>query len=123
MSQFNQSIADLLSAMEDTDHALGTLKADTATVKEKYDPVTEAKRLYNNWRDSCEGQEVKKRLYDKQKGLCADINCLLRNQVLPIQHLEIDHRLPISKRPDLALDTTNLQLLCHPCNNTKNNRV
>ncbi|MCD8489272.1 MAG: HNH endonuclease [Desertifilum sp.] len=123
MSQFNQNIADLLSAIEDTNRALKALKVDAARIKKKYDPVTEAKRLYNNWRDSDEGQKVKEKLYNKQEGLCADINCLLRNQVLPIQHLEIDHILPISKRPDLALKIKNLQLLCHPCNNTKNNRV
>ncbi len=123
MNQFNQNIADLLSTIEDTDHALKVLKVDAAKIKEKYDPVTEAKRLYNNWRDSHEGQNAKKKLYDKQKRLCADINCLLRNQILPIQHLEMDHILPISKHPDLALDITNFQLLCHPCNNKKNNRV
>jgi 5-methylcytosine-specific restriction endonuclease McrA len=123
MSQFNKNIADLLNAIEDTDNALETLKVDATKIKEKYDPVTEAKRLYNNWRDSHEGQEAKKKLYNKQKGLCVDINCLLRNRVLPIQHLEMDHILPISKRPNLALEVANLQLLCHHCNNTKNNKV
>lgn len=36
--------------------------------------------------------------------------------------LHVDHIKPRSKRPDLALDPSNLQVLCRPCNLGKGNR-
>lgn len=36
--------------------------------------------------------------------------------------MHVDHIIPRSKRPDLALDINNLQVLCEPCNIGKGNR-
>lgn len=37
-------------------------------------------------------------------------------------HLVVDHIVPRSKRPDLALDVGNLQVLCNDCNMGKSNQ-
>lgn len=112
-------VASLLTAIEQTDKALENLRDDATLIEEKYDPVKEARRLYNNWRDSHDGQIAKEAFYKKQKGQCANFKCQLEGQLLPINYFEIDHKLPITKRPDLALDKSNMHLLCSYCNNKK----
>ena len=37
--------------------------------------------------------------------------------------LTLDHIIPRSKRPDLALEPTNVQVMCRTCNGTKQDRL
>lgn len=36
--------------------------------------------------------------------------------------IEVDHVVPVSLRPDLAAELSNLVLVCHPCNRSKGAR-
>lgn len=37
--------------------------------------------------------------------------------------IEVDHLVPVSLRPDLADELSNLTLACYPCNRSKGNRA
>jgi 5-methylcytosine-specific restriction endonuclease McrA len=73
---------------------------------------------YAVFRSSEQGQLLKQQLYTDQLGKCNDPKCGL---YLPIRHLQMDHIKPISKYPSLAVEPTNFQLLCGPCNIDKSN--
>ncbi|WP_413162034.1 HNH endonuclease [Capilliphycus salinus ALCB114379] len=120
MTTLHQLIANLLSAMKRTDTSLSALKADVPEIEAKYDPVKLARSRFNSWRDSNDGKTFKDRLYRKQKGQCANPDC---HRDLPIDYLEIDHKLPITTHHQLALKKSNMQLLCTPCNRKKSSRI
>lgn len=67
---------------------------------------------FNRWRDSEEGQSWKRAQYLKTEGICPDCG----SSDLNISDFAIDHKKPLSKFPELATVTNNLQLLCHQCN-------
>lgn len=75
-----------------------------------------AQNDYKAFRNSELGQLLKQKLYITQEERCNNPNCGLR---LPITHLQMDHIKPISKYPVLAVEPTNFQLLCGPCNAAK----
>ncbi|MEA5539475.1 HNH endonuclease signature motif containing protein [Limnoraphis robusta Tam1] len=123
MTTLHQLIANLLSAMKRTDTSLLALKADVPEIEAKYDAVKLARSEFNSWRDSDDGKTFKKRLYRRQKSQCANPNCQLKARDLPIDYLEIDHKLPITTHHQLALKKSNMQLLCTPCNRKKSSRI
>lgn len=54
----------------------------------------------------------------KAEPLCRD--CAARGLTTP--GAQVDHIAPLTDRPDLAYDLTNLQPLCAPCHNRKTGR-
>jgi 5-methylcytosine-specific restriction endonuclease McrA len=106
----------LISAMKKTDKSLSNLKSDLPKIEARYDPTKLARSKFNSLRDSSDGSNIKKSLHKKQKGCC-----LICKISLPIEYFEIDHKLPLSKYPQLGLKKSNMQLLCTPCNRKKSN--
>lgn len=111
----HQAIANLLEATQKTDLTMKQLSAEAKSIDQKYDPVTLARKQFNNWRSSVEGKTWKQRQFEIIGGKCP--NC--PTTFPTIRHFVIDHIEPLCDRPDRACDVTNLQLLCHPCNLTK----
>lgn len=122
MSTLHQIIADLLSAIKNTNASLEALKLDRAEIKDKYDPVKLARAQFNSWRDSNDGKIFKKKLYKKQERKCASPTCKMLGHEFHIDYFEIDHKLPVSSYPHLALDKSNMHLLCTPCNKRKSKK-
>jgi 5-methylcytosine-specific restriction endonuclease McrA len=81
------------------------------SINERYTP----RNIFNRWRDSIEGKEWKQKQYEKQQGKCPDCSFIAHN----VDYLEIDHIKSISTNPELAIDITNLRLVCSPCNKKK----
>ncbi len=79
-------------------------------IKQKYEPRTE----FNRWRSSEEGKLWKKQQYQKQKQCCA-----ICQEKIELKGSHIDHIKPLSRYPDLSLDTSNLQIACGQCNTSK----
>jgi 5-methylcytosine-specific restriction endonuclease McrA len=108
----SQAIADLLGAIQKTDATLAVLSTEAESITQKYDPVAIARQQFNNWRSSHEGQAWKQEQFETFGGQCP--RC---GHVLPsADYFHIDHIEPLSKRPGLATELSNLQLLCGPCN-------
>lgn len=107
-------LSKLLSAIKKTDKSLSNLKSDFADIETRYDPVKLARSKFNSWRNSSDGSSRKQLLYKKQSKCCSI--CQIN---LPIEYFEIDHKLPLSIHPQLALKKSNMQLLCTPCNRRK----
>jgi 5-methylcytosine-specific restriction endonuclease McrA len=116
--ELHQVIASLLSATQKTDLMLDTLEVEAQAIQDKYDPVKLARRQFGNWRDSDDGKKWKRKQYEAMDGICP--GCSIQ---FPICIFDIDHIQPISKFPDLALETTNLKLLCSACNKKKSNLI
>lgn len=79
----------------------------SAEIDKKYDP----RHQFNLWRNSTAGRQWRKQKFREQLGCCA----ICGGKMEP-SHIHIDHIEPISKRPDLALELTNLRLTHPPCN-------
>jgi 5-methylcytosine-specific restriction endonuclease McrA len=95
----------------------GKLQSARVQVKSlKKDLRRIAQNDYIVFRNSESGQLLKRKLYTAQEEKCNNPNCGLK---LPITHLQMDHIKPISKYPVLAVEPTNFQLLCGPCNLAK----
>lgn len=82
---------------------------------EKINQYYEPRNIFNRWRNSEDGQQWKQVQYEKQNHKCAQCDFIAPTP----KHLEIDHIKPISRYPQLAINTKNLQLLCRPCNQSK----
>jgi 5-methylcytosine-specific restriction endonuclease McrA len=111
----HQTIADLLGAIQKTDSTLGKLSVEAQVIEDKYDPTTLARSQYNNWRNSHEGKTWRQEQFKAIGGVCPE--CSKTFPILGCFH--IDHIQPLSKRPDLATDPSNLRLLCSKCNLSK----
>lgn len=61
--------------------------------------------------------DLRYRVLRASNGCCA----LCKNRPTPDNPVHVDHIKPRSKHPDLALDITNLQVLCKSCNFGKSN--
>jgi 5-methylcytosine-specific restriction endonuclease McrA len=85
-------------------------KAVVSQIKARQDP----RRQFDDWRDSDEGKNWKRRKYEEQERKCA-----LCGSYVNIHHAHIDHIKPIIKYPDLALNLHNLQLVHPKCNKKK----
>ena len=64
-------------------------------------------------------ESVRKTVLKRDKFRCkrCDTLCLGKRKGLPAPHC--DHVIPRSKRPDLALVASNVQILCHSCHSKK----
>ena len=62
-----------------------------------------------------EWMSAKTRVYTRDGKVCS--------RCFGIERLNIDHIIPRSKVPSMALDDINLRVLCWPCNSAKNTRV
>ncbi|MGF1602027.1 MAG: HNH endonuclease [Thermosynechococcaceae cyanobacterium] len=79
------------------------------------------RNIYSRWRSSQEGKQWKEKEYQRINGKCPGHSC---GHIFPgIDYFTIDHIRPISKYPDLAIDTKNLQLLCDRCNRKKSDSL
>lgn len=78
-----------------------------------------ARKVFERWRDSEEGKSWKAAEFQKVKGVCA--GC--KNTYFIVNNFEIDHKMPLSKFPELAMEINNLQILCSTCNRCKGNRA
>lgn len=74
---------------------------------------------HNNFYMSREWKELRYKVIMKHKIEHGSI-CLSCNKTT--SKLHVDHILPRSKRPDLELEITNLQVLCPDCNVGKSNK-
>lgn len=82
--------------------------------KEREASITEAEQFYasSEW-------DVKRASTVKRLGnICAKCKRKIKKE----SNLTVDHILPRSKYPHLALDDSNLQILCRSCNSAKGNR-
>ena len=64
---------------------------------------------------SSEWRLVREQVIQEQGGVCQEC----RNRITNDFDLTVDHIKPRSKFPELALDKSNLQVLCHRCNSAK----
>ena len=92
------------------DKSLQNIQKLINKIKQKYEPRTE----FNRWRSSEEGKLWKKQQYQKQKQCCA-----ICQEKIELKGSHIDHIKPLSRYPDLSLDTSNLQIACGQCNTSK----
>lgn len=97
----------LFEAMVETDSWLVSNQKKADSLKAKLDPRTR----FNLWRNSQAGKQWREEKYLEQLGCCA-----LCGEKMEPPYIHIDHIEPISKRPDLAVATRNLQLTHPPCN-------
>ena len=77
-----------------------------------------SRRAYDKERGSAhsrgydsEWNRVRKQALQRDRFLC--LHCLAANRV--ILAIDVDHIVPVTVRPDLRLDLTNLQSLCRSC--------
>ncbi|KST67613.1 HNH endonuclease [Mastigocoleus testarum] len=110
---FEQLVRQLFEATKQVDIALDELKSAAASIEEKYEPRTE----FNRWRKSHEGKLWKQQQYKIQKGLCA-----ICRQPIEFKGSHIDHKQPLSKYPQLALEPKNLRITCPDCNVSKGSK-
>ena len=75
--------------------------------------------IFVRWRDSIGGQSWKEAQFLKLKRVCP--SC--RNSFSSISDFDIDHKKPLSKFPELAIEIHNLQILCRQCNASKGDRI
>lgn len=106
-------VFELLQAKKQTDSVLAEMRFRAEEIHEYYLPANRFKR----WRDSQEGKLWKKQKWQKQNCCCS-----ICKQEIPLLGSHIDHIKPISRYPELAVDTRNLQIACPTCNTSKGNR-
>ena len=111
-SIFEKLVQPLFEISTQIDKNLKKLNQQKIRIEKSYSPRSE----FDRWRSSSEGQEWKNAQYVKQQGCCAICK-------VPIEYngSHIDHIKPISKFPEEALETNNMQITCPPCNLGKGN--
>ena len=62
-------------------------------------------------------ENTKREVYERQKGLCANPDCLRHGEIIPIEEMEADHISPW--RDGGRTVAANCQLLCRDCNRRK----
>ena len=108
MSEFYERIQSVIHDLKTPD--LQIYRDRSQEIKEKHKP----RNLFNQWRNSTEGQSWKADEYKRLEGRCN--NC---QKQFTVGNLVIDHIKPIKDFPGLAVDPKNFQLLCHDCNRQK----
>lgn len=122
MSEIDQALLKLNVAMQASDQSLQRMQQRAAQLKTHFAPATVARREFNNWSQSPEGRAFKEHLFEQQQGCCAKASCIA-GKLPGIEYLQIDHIQPLSKYPELALEHSNFQLLCGPCNREKSDKT
>ncbi len=113
-SPFEELVRSLLKTSKRVDTTLVELRAIAKQINAKYEPRAQ----FNRWRDSEEGKLWKQEQYQAQGGCCA-----ICSELIKLRGSHIDHILPLSRFPDLAVDTQNLRITCPDCNIAKSNRI
>jgi 5-methylcytosine-specific restriction endonuclease McrA len=80
--------------------------------KKRIDKYYAPRQRFNRWRDSDEGKTWKQKQFKVTGGKCPECPATF----LDSSHFVIDHIKPLCNHPNLALDLSNLRLLCHSCN-------
>jgi 5-methylcytosine-specific restriction endonuclease McrA len=83
--------------------------------KKRIDKYYSPRQRFNRWRDSDEGKAWKQQQFESIRGKCP--NCPTTFPV--ISCFVIDHIKPLRSHPNLAIELSNLQLLCADCNSRK----
>lgn len=94
-------------------------KIEVEIKKEKIKPKKIKKKKYLTWSylflKSEEWKLIRKEFLNESEKFC--VYCGSTNQ------LQVDHILPKSKYKHLALDKSNFQILCWPCNKNKGTKI
>jgi 5-methylcytosine-specific restriction endonuclease McrA len=69
---------------------------------------------FNQWRNSREGREWKKKQYQEQQQSCA-----ICKEAISLRNAQVDHIKPIADYPELSTEPSNLRLTCQHCNLTR----
>lgn len=115
-SPFEELVKSLFEATNRADTALAELRAIATQIHTKYEPCAQ----FNRQRDSEEGKLWKQKQYQAQGGCCALEKC---GKPIQLKGSHIDHILPLSRFPHLAVDTQNLRITCPDCNIAKSNKI
>lgn len=107
MSAFEKLVRQILKTKKQVDSSLQQLQKVAAKIDRKYEP----RREFERWRNSTEGKRWKQQQWQKQSGCCA--NC---HSQVELFGSHIDHIKLLSRYPQLALDPSNLRILCPNCN-------
>jgi len=115
-SPFEELVKSLFEATKRADTALTELQEIATRINARHEPRAQ----FNRWRDSEEGKLWKQKQYQAQRGCCAIAKC---GKPIQLKGSHIDHILPLSHFPRLAVDTQNLQITCPDCNIAKSNKI
>jgi len=114
---------ELLNTLKDALHkeltlapALHKAEKELNQILKELEKSLDPRTLFKQWRDSKDGKAWKLKTLKQQNHRCSQPNC---QKKIYFKGSHIDHIQPISKRPDLATDPTNLRLLCPTCNTRK----
>lgn len=108
--------------------------AQTKKLKEKLKQRrNDGTLLYDQWRDSNDWKQWRAQQLEQQNWRCVCCSQQMRfgrithlpngGFTLELQHPTVDHILPKSFFPELALDKQNLVMVCWSCNKRKSNRM
>lgn len=94
---------------------------------------SDGKLLYDNWRGTADWKEWREQQLERQNWQCAwcskqmkfgeKVHLANGDFALEPQHPTIDHVLPKSFFPELALEKSNLVMICYLCNKKKSNKM
>jgi 5-methylcytosine-specific restriction endonuclease McrA len=113
-SPFEELVKSLFKTTKRVDTALAELQEIATQINTRHEPRAQ----FNHWRDSSEGKLWKQKQYQTQHGCCAKCR-----KPIQLKGSHIDHILPLSRFPRLALDTQNLRITCPDCNRAKSNKI
>lgn len=88
---------------------LGGRSRTITLAKERKKRLDETRQFYS----STEWQQVRKQVIQRDGNVCYECGKIIQYDIT------VDHILPRSKYPDLALDVNNLRVLCRRCNSKK----
>ena len=107
MPTFEHLVRELLKATKRVDHSLQQLQHKATQIQQKYEPRTEFER----WKQTLGGGKWKRQQYKQQDG-----RCQMCQRPITLKGSHIDHIKPLSRYPNLAIASENLQILCADCN-------
>ncbi|MEL7334424.1 MAG: HNH endonuclease [Cyanobacteria bacterium J06560_2] len=114
MSSFETLVRKLMRSTKQVDSKLQKLQEIATTIKAKYEPRPEFER----WKQTLGGRKWKREQYRWQKGRCIVCQCSV-----DLKGSHIDHIQPLITHPHLAIEPSNLRILCADCNLSKGART
>lgn len=126
-----------LSKLLNSEAALSEAEAKVAQTQQAKEKLRQRRRdgklLYDNWQGSRDWQQWRLQQLERQNWKCAYCaqqmgfgeKTYLGNGdfTLEPQHPTVDHMLPKSLFPELALDQQNLVMMCWSCNRKKGSKM
>lgn len=126
-----------LSKLLNSEAALSEAEAKVAQTQQAKENLRQRRRdgklLYDNWQGSRDWQQWRLQQLERQNWKCA---CCAQRMgfgektylgngdfTLEPQHPTVDHMLPKSLFPELALDQQNLVMMCWSCNRKKGSKM